>query len=95
MGKSRLAPAAGHTIPRLELCGALLATELGAFICEHLELPPDIIRYYTDSMVVLGYLNNSSRRFYNYVSNRVSTIFCGDPILGSGISFQQRETLRI
>ena len=34
----------------------------------------NIIRYYTDSMVVLGYLNNRSRRFYNYVSNRVSAI---------------------
>lgn len=30
--------------------------------------------YYTDSKVVLGYIQNDSRRFYVYVANRVQTI---------------------
>ncbi|XP_053400480.1 uncharacterized protein LOC128557280 [Mercenaria mercenaria] len=30
--------------------------------------------YYTDSQVVLGYINNTSRRFYVYVGNRVDKI---------------------
>ncbi|XP_061191732.1 uncharacterized protein LOC133199968 [Saccostrea echinata] len=32
------------------------------------------INYFTDSKVVLGYLNNNTRRFYTYVSNRVAII---------------------
>ena len=32
------------------------------------------ITFYTDSKVVLGYIQNESRRFYVYVANRVQTI---------------------
>ena len=34
----------------------------------------DKITFYTDSKVVLGYIQNESRRFYVYVANRVQTI---------------------
>ena len=74
MGKSKLAPISGHSIPRLELCGAVLATEIGEFVSDHLSIPSSAIRYFTDSKVVLGYIRNQTRRFYTYVSNRVSRI---------------------
>lgn len=32
------------------------------------------VRFYTDSRIVLGYICNKSRRFYQYVSNRVQKI---------------------
>ena len=74
MGKSKLATNHGHTIPRLELCAALLATESACFIQRQLKLEPSQTHFYTDSQVVLGYLYNETRRFYVYVSNRVDRI---------------------
>lgn len=75
MGKSKVAPPSGHTIPRLELCGAVLATELSEKITVNLDFPNyDSVKFFTDSKVVLGYLINRSRRFYNYVSNCVNII---------------------
>lgn len=71
MGKSKLAPLKGHTIPRLELCAAVLATELGEAVCDYLKIPQDRFHYYTDSRIVLGYICNKTRRFVVYVTNRV------------------------
>ena len=48
--------------------------ELAEFVLEHLDLPPETVRYYSDSKIVLGYIHNESRRFYVYVSNRVQRI---------------------
>ncbi|XP_061176110.1 uncharacterized protein LOC133185066 [Saccostrea echinata] len=73
-GKARVAPSQGHTIPRLELCAAVLATRLKDTITQHLTVPIDSITMYTDSRVVLGYINNEHRRFYVYVGNRVDMI---------------------
>jgi hypothetical protein len=74
VGKSKLAPLKCHTILRLELCGDVLATELGETICNHMNLSYEICHYYTDSQVVLGYISNTTRRFYTYVANRVEKI---------------------
>ncbi|XP_062571281.1 uncharacterized protein LOC134233331 [Saccostrea cucullata] len=74
MGKSKLAPLAGHSIPRLKLCGAVLAAEIGEFVSDHLSIPASSIQYFTDSKVILGYIKNRTRRFYNYVSNRIARI---------------------
>lgn len=41
---------------------------------QHLSIPIDSIAMYTDSRVVLGYINNEHRRFYVYVGNRVDII---------------------
>lgn len=73
-GKAKVAPSQGHTIPRLELCAAVLATKLKDTIMQHLSIPIDSIAMYTDSRVVLGYINNEHRRFYVYVGNRVDII---------------------
>ena len=76
MGKCKLAPVHGHSVPRLELCAALVAAQLGETITESLSIAFDSFKYYSDSRVVLGYIHNTTRRFYNYVSNRVQRILC-------------------
>ena len=74
MGKSKLAPLKGHTIPSLELCVAVLATELEEAVCDYLKIPQDRFHYYTDSRIVLGYICNKTRRFFVYVTNPVEKI---------------------
>ena len=74
IGKAKVAPSHGHTVPRLELCSAVLAVEIAELISSHLHMPIDNFKFYSDSRIVLGYLNNTSRRFYTYVTNRVYRI---------------------
>ena len=59
MGKYKLAPLKGHTIPRLELCGAVLASEIGETVATHLNISLDRVHYYTDSKIVLGYIHTT------------------------------------
>ena len=74
MGKAKLAPRPEHTVPRLELCAAVLAVELADLVSAELDSQLDAVTYYSDSKVVLGYIGNETRRFYVYVSNRVLRI---------------------
>lgn len=74
LGKAKLAPTHGHSIPRLELCAAVLAVEIACSIADHLSLPIQDFKFYSDSKVVLGYIFNTTRRFYTYVANRISYI---------------------
>lgn len=74
MGKAKVAPTSGHTVPRLELCSAVLAVELFQTISEHLSAKFQNAIFHTDSRVVLGYINNETRRFHTYVTNRVAKI---------------------
>ena len=74
LGKAKVAPVRGHTIPRLELCAAVLASEISETVKENLDVKLHAVKYYTDSKVVLGYIHNQTRRFYTYVSNRIEKI---------------------
>ncbi len=74
MAKSRLAPNRQVTIPRLELCGAVCATNLGALVQRELRIKLDDVIYWTDSTVVLQYIKDTRKRFHTFVANRVATI---------------------
>lgn len=62
-GKTKLDPQPGITIPRLELCTAVLAVEITELIIEEMDVNFEDVTYYTDSEVVLGYIHISRRDF--------------------------------
>lgn len=74
MGKAKLAPMPDLTIPRLELCAAVLSVEMAELLKEELKVKIDKLTFFTDSKVVLGYIHNTKRRFQVYVNNRVQRI---------------------
>ena len=74
MGKSRLAPIKAMSIPRLELAAAVVAVKLYQFASQELDLKVDNKYFWTDSMIVLGYIRNESRRFKTLVANRLAAI---------------------
>lgn len=76
VGKSRLVPSSkAITLPRLELCGALLLSKLMMKVLEALSSCPDVQIYgWTDSTAVLGWLQGNPDRWKPFVSNRVRKI---------------------
>lgn len=74
MAKARVAPTKVMSIPRLELSAAVVATRLSVMLKQELEMKIDEEFFWTDSQVVLGYINNEARRFHVFVANRVQLI---------------------
>ncbi len=74
LGKTKLTPKSKPTIPRLELCTAVLAVEVAELIVQEIDFKLDAITFYFDSKIVLGYIYNETKRFYVYVHNRVQRI---------------------
>ena len=63
------------SIPRLELAAAALSVKISLLLRKELTIHPIIKEYFwTDSKVVLAYLNNDVKRFKVYVANRVQLI---------------------
>ena len=74
LGKSRVAPLKPTTMPRLELTAATVASKMAKQVRRELEIDNLEVFCWTDSQIVLGYINNEARRFKIFVANRVQMI---------------------
>ncbi|XP_072763744.1 uncharacterized protein [Anoplolepis gracilipes] len=62
------------SLPRLELCGAVLLVNLMDRVITSLKLEVQKKFYWTDSTIVLAWISSLSRKWQVFVANRVSDI---------------------
>ncbi|XP_044170067.1 uncharacterized protein LOC122954101 [Acropora millepora] len=74
MAKSRVPPIKPVSVPRMELTAAVVSVNVTTMLKSELDYENLKSVYYTDSEVVIGYINNEARRFHVYVGNRVQYI---------------------
>ncbi|XP_075162955.1 uncharacterized protein LOC142235579 [Haematobia irritans] len=72
--KSRVAPLKQQTLPRLELCAAQLGANLAVKVKRDVDMMTVPTYYWTDSTLVLNWINSRSSSFHTFVANRIASI---------------------
>ena len=73
IGKAQVTPLKSVTIPQLELAVVVLSVRKSEHIKRELDMKINEI-FWSDRKVVLGYINNNSKRLHVYVANRIQEI---------------------
>ena len=77
ISKCRVCSLKVTTIPRLELVAAAVSVRIAGILREELQYENIQEHFWTDSQVVLGYINNAAKRFHTFVANRIQQIHDG------------------
>ena len=77
-GKSCVTPLKAVTIPRLELSAPTMSVRLDRMLKREIEILLSMpSMFWSDSMSVLHYIKNETKRFHTFVANRISMIHDG------------------
>jgi hypothetical protein len=72
--KSRVASIKPITVPRSELMAAVLSAKMAEVVAHELDMEITAEHFWCDSKVVLGYIQNQTKKFQPFVANRVQQI---------------------